>query len=128
PMHTDRDHVAPGVRHSGMACVHGFRAASLRSAPRNDEATGNPRMKLPAHGRYDYVPITRRPVYDWPEGKRLALSFVNNIEHFAFGTGLGSASTGAPAAQSQRNYAWRDYGTRGGLWYYLALLDEFGLA
>jgi hypothetical protein len=27
-------------------------------------------MKLPTHGRYDYVPITKRPVYDWPEGKR----------------------------------------------------------
>src|SRR3954466_14743333 len=84
-------------------------------------------MKLPAHGRYEYVPITARPVYDWPEGKRLALCFVNNIEHFAFGTGLGSDSTGAPSAQSQRNYAWRDYGNRVGLWYYLDLLDEFGL-
>src|SRR3954470_11847731 len=84
-------------------------------------------MKLPAHGRYEYVPITSRPVYDWPEGKRLALCFVNNIEHFAFGTGLGSDSTGAPSAQNQRNYAWRDYGNRVGLWYYLDLLDEFGL-
>ena len=27
-------------------------------------------MKLPRHGRYDYVPIHQRPVYDWPEGKR----------------------------------------------------------
>ena len=47
-------------------------------------------MKLPAHGRYDYVPITKRPQYDWPEGKRLAVTFNNNIEHFAFGAGLGS--------------------------------------
>src|SRR6202162_654766 len=84
-------------------------------------------MKLPVHGRYDYVPITRRPVYDWPEGKRLAVTFNNNIEYFAFGAGLGSDSTGAAAAQSQRNYAWRDYGNRVGLWHYLDLLDEFGL-
>src|ERR1044071_4888911 len=69
-------------------------------------------MKLPAHNRYDYVPITRRPVYDWPEGKRLAVFFCNNIEHFAFGRGLGSDSTGADVAQNQRNYAWRDYGNR----------------
>ena len=54
-------------------------------------------MKLPAHSRYDYVPITKRPAYDWPEGKRLAVTFNNNIEHFAFGAGLGSDSTGAPA-------------------------------
>src|SRR6516225_5263487 len=84
-------------------------------------------MKLPAHSRYDYVPITKRPQYDWPEGKRLAVTFNNNIEYFAFGAGLGSDSTGAAAAQSQRNYAWRDYGNRVGLWYYLDLLDEFAL-
>jgi len=84
-------------------------------------------MILPRHGRYDYVPIHKRPVYDWPEGRRLAVMFVNNIEHFAFGAGLGSDSTGLPAPQNQRNYAWRDYGNRVGLWRYLDLLDEFGL-
>jgi len=84
-------------------------------------------MKLPAHSRYDYVPIAKRPQYDWPEGKRLAVIFNNNIEHFAFGAGLGSDSTGAPAPQSHRNYAWRDYGNRVGLWHYLDLLDEFAL-
>ncbi len=84
-------------------------------------------MKLPAHHRYDYVPLPKRPTYEWPEGKRLAVTFNNNIEWFAFGAGLGSDSTGAPAPQSQRNYAWRDYGNRVGLWYYLDLLDEFGL-
>jgi len=84
-------------------------------------------MKLPFHDRYDYVPITKRPVYDWPEGKRLAVAFNNNIEWFAFGAGLGSDSTGLPMPQSQRNYAWRDYGNRVGIWSYLDLLDEFGL-
>ncbi|HWB47521.1 MAG TPA: polysaccharide deacetylase family protein [Stellaceae bacterium] len=84
-------------------------------------------MKLPRHGRYDYVPIHRRPVYDWPEGKRLAVFFCNNIEFFAFRAGLGSDSTGAPSDQNQRNYAWRDYGNRVGIWSYFDLLDEFGL-
>ncbi|HJU20319.1 MAG TPA: polysaccharide deacetylase family protein [Stellaceae bacterium] len=84
-------------------------------------------MKLPAHDRYDYVPIYRRPTYEWPGGARLAVFLCNNIEHFAFREGLGSDSTGLAATQSQRNYAWRDYGNRVGLWYYLDLLDEFGL-
>src|SRR5215471_9749680 len=84
-------------------------------------------MKLPAHGRYDYVPITRRPVYDWPEGKRLAVFFCNNIEHFAFGAGLGADPSGTGGPQNQSNYAWRDYGNRVGLWHYFDLLDEFGL-
>ena len=32
-------------------------------------------MKLPAHSRYDYVPIPKRPQYDWPEGAREWLAF-----------------------------------------------------
>jgi peptidoglycan/xylan/chitin deacetylase (PgdA/CDA1 family) len=84
-------------------------------------------MKLPGHGRYDYAPITKRPVYDWPEGKRLAVFFCSNIELFAYRTGLGVDASGAAAAQTQVNFAWRDYGNRVGIWHYLDLLDEFGL-
>jgi len=84
-------------------------------------------MKLPAHSRYDYVPIHKRPKYEWPECARLAVTFCNNIEYFAFGAGLGVDPSGAPAPQTHRNYAWRDYGNRVGLWHYLDLLDEFGL-
>lgn len=84
-------------------------------------------MKLPAHERYDYVPIHERARYEWPGGARLAVFFCSNIEYFAFRQGLGSDSTGEAAAQSQRNYAWRDYGNRVGLWHYLDLLDEFAL-
>ena len=29
-------------------------------------------LKLPGHTRYDYSPIGKRPLYDWPGGKRLA--------------------------------------------------------
>ena len=81
-------------------------------------------MKLPAHNRYDYVPINRRKDYTWPGGKRLAVYFCNNIEYFAFGTGLGSDSTGGTAPQTQRNYAWRDYGNRVGIWRMFDLFDE----
>lgn len=84
-------------------------------------------MKLPAHGRYPHSALPHRPVYDWPGGKRLAVVISNNIEHFAFRTGLGSDSAQPGAAQTQRNYAWRDYGNRVGLWYLLDLLDELAL-
>ena len=81
-------------------------------------------MKLPSHNRYDYVPINRRKDYTWPGGKRLAVYFCNNIEYFAFGTGLGSDSTGGTAPQTQRNDAWRDYGNRVGIWRMFDLFDE----
>jgi allantoinase len=84
-------------------------------------------MKLPSHGRYDYVPITKRPVYDWPEGKRLAVFFCSNIEFFAYRAGGGVDPSGYDRPQSQVNFAWRDYGNRVGIWHYFDLLDEFAL-
>jgi peptidoglycan/xylan/chitin deacetylase (PgdA/CDA1 family) len=84
-------------------------------------------MQLPTHGRYDYTPIIKRPVYDWPEGKRLAVFLCSNIEHFAYRAGLGVDPSGFDRPQSQVNFAWRDYGNRVGIWYYFDLLDEFGL-
>jgi len=84
-------------------------------------------MKLAQHDRYDYVPLDDRPVYDWPGGKRLAVCFCNNTEVFAFLEGLGSDSATLGAAQSTRNYAWRDYGNRVGQWYLFDLLDEMGV-
>ncbi|HYF09759.1 MAG TPA: polysaccharide deacetylase, partial [Acetobacteraceae bacterium] len=84
-------------------------------------------MKLPAHGRYAHSAIRERPTYEWPNGARLALHVTNNIEWFAWRAGLGSDSTGAVAPQGQRNYAWRDYGNRVGLWNLLDMLDELEL-
>ncbi|WP_431281305.1 polysaccharide deacetylase family protein [Humitalea sp. 24SJ18S-53] len=84
-------------------------------------------MKLPEHNRYTHSALPQRPTYEWPGGKRLALLLSNNIEHFAFRAGIGSDSAQIGAPQNQRNYAWRDYGNRVGLWYMLDMLDEMGL-
>jgi peptidoglycan/xylan/chitin deacetylase (PgdA/CDA1 family) len=84
-------------------------------------------VRLPHHNRYPFSPINERPVYEWPNGTRLAVTFCNNIETFAFRSGLGSDSATVGATQNQRNYAWRDYGNRVGLWAYLDLLDSYGV-
>lgn len=84
-------------------------------------------MDIEYHDRYAYSALPDRPVYDWPGGKRLAVCLCNNIEWFSFMTGLGSDHTQPGAAQTTRNYAWRDYGNRVGLWYLFDLLDELGL-
>lgn len=81
-------------------------------------------MEMVPNPRYDYVPLPERAVYDWPGGKRLAVCLCNNIEWFSYLTGLGSDHTASGAAQTTRNYAWRDYGNRIGLWYLFDLLDE----
>ena len=39
---------------------------------------------LSTHGRYNYSPISERPDYSWPEGKRLAVYVALNVENFAW--------------------------------------------
>ncbi|SON56697.1 putative urate catabolism protein [Hartmannibacter diazotrophicus] len=84
-------------------------------------------MKLPSHGRYDFHPIIERPDYAWPDGKRLAVCIVTNLEVYAYlkGTGWDPAKLNEP--QNQRNYSWRDYGNRVGIWRLFDLFDKFGI-
>jgi len=85
------------------------------------------RPLLPRNTRYDYSPIVERKDYSWPGGKRLAFCITTNVEVFAFGTGQGHdpAKTGEP--QNQRNYSWRDYGNRVGIWRFFELAEELKL-
>lgn len=84
-------------------------------------------MLLPRHNRYEYSIIGERPDYSWPDGKRLAFWIGTNIEVFAFQAGLGHDATKSGEPQTQRNYAWRDYGNRVGVWRLFDLYDELGL-
>lgn len=84
-------------------------------------------LKLPSHTRYAYSPIVKRPDYSWPDGKRLAFYVALNIEHFAFGTGIGMDPHHRGGAQNTRNFAWRDYGNRVGNWRLFDILDELKL-
>jgi peptidoglycan/xylan/chitin deacetylase (PgdA/CDA1 family) len=84
-------------------------------------------MRLEYHQRYSFSALSDRPKYDWRGGKRLAFYICNNIEWFSFMTGLGSDHTVVGAPQTTRNYAWRDYGNRVGIWYLFDLLDERAL-
>jgi peptidoglycan/xylan/chitin deacetylase (PgdA/CDA1 family) len=82
---------------------------------------------LPGHGRFDYSPITRRPRYRWPGGAGLAVYLGFNIEHFAFGEGLGAGIGPASPQPDVLNFSWREYGNRVGAWRCLELFDRLGL-
>ena len=86
-----------------------------------------PYTTLPGHGRFDYAPITRRPHYAWPNGAGLAVYIGFNIEHFAFGEGMGANIGPASAQPDVLNYSWREYGNRVGAWRCLELFDALGL-
>ncbi len=83
--------------------------------------------RLPDHGRFPYRPITRRPDYRWPNGAGLAVYIGFNIEHFAFGEGLGAMIGPASPQPDVLNYSWREYGNRVGAWRCLELFDQLGL-
>ena len=82
---------------------------------------------LPSHGRFPYSPINNRPVWRWPNGAGLAVYIGFNLEHFAFGEGLGANIGPASPQPDVLNYAWREYGNRVGAWRCLDLFDSLAL-
>jgi allantoinase len=82
---------------------------------------------LPNHDRFDYQAIHERKTYRWPNGAGLAVYLGFNIEHFAFGEGLGAGIGPASPQPDVLNYSWREYGNRVGAWRCLELFESLGL-
>ena len=82
---------------------------------------------LPTHGRYDFSAITKRPVYDWPGGKRIAVYVALNIEQFSWGEGKESAIAPAGQHAPQSVFSWRDYGNRVGFWRLMDMFDDLNI-
>jgi peptidoglycan/xylan/chitin deacetylase (PgdA/CDA1 family) len=78
--------------------------------------------------RYDYSAIVDRPPLRWPNGARVALWVIPNIEHFLFDR----PSTSITAVTTQfvpdvLNYSWRDYGVRVGIWRLMEVMERHGI-
>ncbi len=82
---------------------------------------------LPTHARFGYSAITGRKPYRWPGGAGLAVYLGFNIEHFAFGEGLGAGIGPASPQPDVLNFSWREYGNRVGAWRCLDLFSSLGL-
>jgi len=82
---------------------------------------------LPDHGRFEYRPIHQRAHYRWPGDAGLAVYLGFNLEHFAFGEGLGACIGPASPHPDVLNHAWREYGNRVGAWRCLELFDQLGM-
>jgi peptidoglycan/xylan/chitin deacetylase (PgdA/CDA1 family) len=79
------------------------------------------------HSRFGYSAITNRSDIRWPNGARLAVYIGFNVEHFAFGEGLGATLAPASPPPDVLNFAWREYGNRVGVWRCIELFDELAL-
>jgi allantoinase len=80
------------------------------------------------HDRFAYSPISQRPPLKLPNGARVAVWVIPNIEHFLFdrpSTSLTPVTTGL--VPDVLNYSWRDYGPRVGFWRLLDVLSKHGV-
>jgi len=79
-------------------------------------------------GRYDDTLIFERKPFSWPDGKKLAVWIVPNIEIWAFDTGVDAGiSPNAGPGPDVINYATREYGMRVGLWRVADVMDSAGI-
>jgi peptidoglycan/xylan/chitin deacetylase (PgdA/CDA1 family) len=80
------------------------------------------------HGRFDYSAIVDRPRLSWPNGARVAVWVIPNIEHFLFdrpSTPLTMATVNL--RPDVLNYSWRDYGVRVGIWRMMEIMQRHGV-
>lgn len=68
---------------------------------------------------FPYTAIVDRPKIAWPNGMRIAVWVIPNIEHFHLECG--------PNAPDVRNYSRRDYGNRVGVWRLMEVLQNNGV-
>jgi len=82
---------------------------------------------IATHGRFAYRAITDSDAFRWPGGAGLAVYLGFNIEHFAFGEGLGAALGPVSPQPDVLNYSWREYGNRVGAWRCIELFDQLAM-
>lgn len=80
------------------------------------------------HDRFPYSAIVDREPLRWPNGARVALWVIPNIEHFLFdrpSTPITLATVNL--VPDVLNYSWRDYGVRVGIWRLMDIMDRYGI-
>jgi peptidoglycan/xylan/chitin deacetylase (PgdA/CDA1 family) len=80
------------------------------------------------HSRFPYSAIVDRPRLQWPNGARVAVWVIPNIEHFLFdrpSSSIIQSTTGF--IPDVLNYSWRDYGVRVGIWRMMEVMEKYGV-
>jgi allantoinase len=81
-----------------------------------------------AHNRFEFSPIVDRKPLRWPNGARVAVWVIPNIEHFLFDRPSTSlVSVTASLVPDVLNYSWRDYGNRVGIWRMIEVMVRYGV-
>ena len=83
-------------------------------------------MKPRPYGPFPYSPIIRRPKLTWPNGARVALWVIPNIEFFSLEERPGGYGAGGKIPDVVM-WSDRDYGNRVGVWRLMEVLDRYGI-
>jgi len=106
---------AAGVAHATPPTVVGAATTETWTTPQE-------------HGRFPYSAIVDRPRLQWPNGARVAVWVIPNIEHFLFdrpSSSIIQSTTGF--VPDVLNYSWRDYGARVGIWRLMEVMEKYGV-
>jgi allantoinase len=81
---------------------------------------------VPGVATIPYLPLTSRPKIRWPDGARVALWIVPNIEHYQFQPSAHTYMQPWPRvpAPDVAHYSYYDYGNRVGFWRLIEVLDH----
>jgi allantoinase len=80
------------------------------------------------HDRFPYSAIVDRPPLRWPNGARVAVWVIPNIEHFLFDRPSTSITHATQRlVPDVLNYSWRDYGVRVGIWRMMEVMERHGV-
>ncbi len=82
------------------------------------------------HQHYDWSPVVSREALRWPQGARVALCVIVNLEHLEWSPVKGSFQTATlydRPMPDYRNYSHRDYGHRVGIFRVLDTLEKHGI-
>lgn len=85
-------------------------------------------MEPRRYGPFPYIPINRRKKLAWPDGKRLALVVVPNIETFSLDEKMPAGPGGSGGHVPDVNtWSYRDYGARVGIFRIMEVLSRHGI-
>lgn len=81
-------------------------------------------MEPQRYGPFPYTPINRRPKLSWPDGNRIAVWVIPNIEIFPLNEPVPGGTGMAPDVI---NWAPRDYGARVGIFRMMEVMERHGV-
>ena len=85
-------------------------------------------MKPNRYGPFPYTPITRRPKLVWPNGARVAVWVIPNIEFFPLDERMPDGPGGSGGLiPDVLTWATRDYGNRVGIWRLMEVMARHGV-